>query len=161
MKVALEHLFISPGHDFYGRHEKGRMNHGITDCDRIECVAGSGIRGDRFFDYKEDFKGQITFFSAGVFREVKERFDLPGLEAGAFRRNVIIDGVDLNEFIGCRFRIGEAEFEGTEEAKPCYWMDEACAPGVEEFLRGNGGLRCRIRQSGMLKKGAEELVRVD
>ena len=157
VKASIVHLFISPGHDFRGRHKQGRLEHGISDCDEIECVAGSGIRGDRYFDFKEDFKGQITFFSHDVFEEVKKRFGLPSLEASAFRRNVVIAGVDLNEFIGKRFRIGDVEFEGAEEAAPCYWMDEACAPGVEEFLRGNGGLRCRIRESGLLRKGAAEL----
>ena len=78
---------------------------------------------------------------------------LPDLAASAFRRNTLVAGVDLNELIGKRFSIGEVEFEGSEEAKPCYWMDKVCAPGVEEFLRGKGGLRARIRQSGLLQKG--------
>jgi MOSC domain-containing protein YiiM len=135
-----------------------RLDHGMIDCDEVECVAGSGLRGDRYFDYKEDFKGQITFFSDEVFAEVKDRFGLPDLAASAFRRNVIVSGVDLGSLIGRRFRIGEVEFEGTEEAAPCYWMDEACAPGVEEFLRGRGGLRCRIRQGGMLRRGGAEIT---
>ena len=27
----------------------------------IECVAGGGIRGDRYFNFKDDYKGQIRF----------------------------------------------------------------------------------------------------
>ena len=160
MQVELQHLFVSPGHDFKGRHGKGRLDHGMIDCEEVECVAGSGIRGDRYFDHKEDFKGQITFFAAEVFEEVKRGFDLPDLDPGAFRRNVVISGVQLNDLIGRRFRIGGVEFEGSEEAAPCYWMDEACAPGVEEFLRGKGGLRCRIRTGGTLTRGGESLAMV-
>ena len=63
----------------------------------------------------------------------------------------------MNQLIGKRFTIGEVEFEGSEEAKPCYWMNRACAPGVEEFLRGKGGLRARIRRSGTQRCGASEL----
>ena len=151
----ISHLYISPGHDFYGRHGKGREENEIIDCDTFELVSGSGVRGDRFFDYKEDYKGQITFFDFAVYEAVKNEFSLPDLETSAFRRNVIIDGVDLNYLIGKRFAIGELEFEGSEEAKPCYWMDQACAPGTEEFLKGKGGLRCRIRKSGTLGKGAQ------
>ena len=132
----------------------GRKNE-IIDCDTFELVSGSGVRGDRFFNYKEDYKGQITFFDFAVYEAVKSEFSLPDLETSAFRRNVIIDGVDLNSLIGKRFAIGELEFEGSEEAKPCYWMDQACAPGTEEFLKGKGGLRCRIRKSGTLGKGAQ------
>ena len=36
----------------------------------IECVAGRGICGDRYFDFKDDYKGQITFFSRDVFEEL-------------------------------------------------------------------------------------------
>ena len=103
-------------------------------------------------------KGQITFFDAAAYEAVKERFDLPELEPCAFRRNVVMKGVDLNTLIGKRFQIGDVVFEGSEEAKPCYWMDEACAPGVEEFLRGKGGLRCRIRTGGTLTRGGDSLA---
>ena len=56
MKPHIHHLYISAGHDFYGRHGKRREEHAITDHDEIELVAGRGIVGDRFFDYKEDYK---------------------------------------------------------------------------------------------------------
>ena len=116
-------------------------------------MAGKGIVGDRFYDYKEDYKGQITFFDYAVYKAVKAEFGLPNLDVSAFRRNAVVSEMDLNSLIGETFKIGELEFEGTQEAKPCYWMDEACAPGVEEFLKGRGGLRCRILKGGKLAKG--------
>lgn len=158
MSITIKHLFVSPGHDFRGRHGKERLVNELSDEDEIRCVAGSGIEGDRYFDFKEDFKGQITFFDWAVYEAVKEEFKLPELEPSVFRRNVLVSGVDLNELIGVRFQIGEAVFEGSEEAAPCYWMNEACAPGVEDFLKGRGGLRCRIRESGSLSKGVHELT---
>jgi MOSC domain-containing protein YiiM len=39
------------------------------------------------------------------------------------------------------------------ECKPCYWMDEAIAPGAEALLQGRGGLRARILTSGTLRVG--------
>lgn len=152
MNPKIHHLFISEGHDFYGRHGKGREEHAITDHEEIELVAGSGIVGDRFFDYKEDYKGQITFFDHAVYEAVKTEFNLPELHPSNFRRNVVTSGLDLRSLIGQTFKIGELEFSGSEEAKPCYWMDQACAPGVEEFLKGRGGLRCRILKGGILRK---------
>ncbi|MDB6168332.1 MAG: hypothetical protein JWM88_1196, partial [Verrucomicrobia bacterium] len=119
----------------------------------LMCRAGHGIEGDRFFDYKPDYKGQITFFSWEIFRAAREEFSVPSLSPGAFRRNVVIEGIDLNLLIGCRFSIGHAEFEGTVESKPCYWMEQAVAPGAEVWLRGNGGLRAKIRRDGRLAAG--------
>lgn len=157
MTVELEHLFVSPGHDFYGRHGLGRLEHAITDCESLELVAGKGIVGDRFYEYKENYKGQVTFFEAATWEAVKEEFALPELSPSAFRRNIVVRGMDLEELIGKRFSLGDLEFEGTQEAAPCYWMDEACAPGVEEFLKGRGGLRCRILKGGSLVKKQYEL----
>ncbi|RYD32375.1 MAG: molybdenum cofactor biosysynthesis protein [Verrucomicrobiaceae bacterium] len=121
--------------------------------DAVECVAGMGLRGDRYFGIKDDYKGQITFFDARVVGKIREKFALPGLSAAAFRRNVIVAGVDLSQWVGRRFTLQGVTFEGSEECKPCYWMDEAVAPGVEEFLKpdSGGGLRARILSNGVLK----------
>lgn len=156
--VELTHLLVSPGHDFFGRHGLGREDHGIEERQQLELVAGSGIVDDRFFDYKPDYKGQITFFEHDIYERVITEFNLPELSPSAFRRNVVIKGVSLPDLIGKRFRIGDLEFSGSEESKPCYWMDQACAPGTEEFLRGNGGLRCRILKGGTLTKGLQNLT---
>ncbi len=71
---------------------------------------------------------------------------------------MVLSGADLNSLIGKEFRLGGIHLSGSEEARPCYWMDEACAPGTEEFLKGNGGLRCRILSSGVLRRGPNELT---
>ena len=152
-EIDVIHLFVSDGHNYRGRHGKGSLEHKIADSDLIECVSGRGIRGDRYFDHKENFKGQITFFDYQVYEQVKRKFGLEALSASVFRRNVLVRGVPLSELIGKRFTVDSLEFEGTEEAAPCYWMDEAAADGVHEFLKGQGGLRARILRSGDLKKG--------
>lgn len=155
--VEITHLFVSPGHNYYGRHGKGSENFDIVDQDAIELVAGRGVKNDRFFDYKEDYKGQVTLFDHSVYERVMSEFELPDLLPSAFRRNIVLKGIYLNDLIGNEFSLGGIKLSGSEEAKPCYWMDEACAPGVEKFLRGFGGLRCRIKKGGTLGKGIQEL----
>ena len=132
----------------------------MTDRQSIECVAGKGILGDRYFDYKPHYKGQLTFFSCDVYRAIQSELNLKGKNASVFRRNVIVSGVDLNELIGARFVLGDVEFEGVEEARPCYWMNQACCPGAEEWLRGRGGLRVRILTDGAMVLGRQELALV-
>jgi len=153
-RAELQHIFISPGNDFKGRHGLGRLHHGIQELSEVECVAGKGLVGDRYYDFKPDFKGQVTFFDAAVVMEAKDKFNLPDLSASLFRRNLIISGVDLGEWNGKRFRFQGVEFEASEECKPCYWMDEAITPGMNDFLTGNfrGGLRARILCNGTLRK---------
>ncbi len=148
--MHIKAIYISAGHDFVGRHGKGRLHHGIEKVDTIECLEGRGIVGDRYLDHKEDFKGQITFFDWSVYLRIRDNFNLPELDPEKFRRNVLVEGVDLNTLIGQKFTLQGVEFEGIEECRPCYWMDEAVNPGVHEALKGHGGLRAKILTSGTL-----------
>jgi molybdopterin synthase catalytic subunit len=152
-KAELLEIWISPGNDFRGHHGGPRGDHGIVRVDEVECVAGMGLTGDRYFGYKPDFKGQVTFFDAAAVEAVRKQFNRPDLSSGEFRRNLIVSGVDLSAWVGKRFRFQGVEFEGSEECRPCYWMDEVVAPGVEEFLKSHfrGGLRARISGDGTLR----------
>ena len=151
----LHAIYLSEGHDFRGRHGQQRMDHGIIQVGQVECVAGMGLRGDRYFGYQPDYKGQVTFFDAAVVESVRSHFKVPALPAAAFRRNLLVSGVRLGEWIGKGFRFQGVEFEGSEECRPCYWMDSAVGAGVEEFLKPNcgGGLRARILSDGVLRAG--------
>ena len=120
----------------------------------IECVAGRGIRGDRYFDFKDDYKGQITLFSLDVFDDLCAALALHDCSPAAARRNVITRGVDLNEFIAKEFEVQGVYLYGTEESAPCYWMDQAFAPGAKDFLKGRGGLRAKILSDGGLRSNS-------
>ena len=72
-----------------------------------------------------------------------------------YRRNLVVAGVDLMALMGREFELQGVRFMGMVEAKPCYWMDEALAPGAEEALRGCGGLRARVLTSGQLRRDAQ------
>ena len=55
------------------------------------------------------------------------------------RRNVFTRNVDLNEFIGRDFEaLHGVRFYGTEESRPCDWMNRAIAPGAKELLERPG-----------------------
>jgi len=151
--MKIEHLYISPGHNFFGRYGLEAGDHATLEKSEIECIAGRGIRGDRFYDFKPDYKGQITFFAGEVYEELCERLQVADRGPEAFRRNVIVRGADLNALIGQEFEVQGVRFLGTGESKPCSWMNQAFAEGAEELLQGRGGLRARILTSGVLAVG--------
>jgi MOSC domain-containing protein YiiM len=153
-QIEILHLYISPAHNFVGHHGKPPGTNPAVEVQQIECVAGKGIEGDRYFDYKENYKGQITFFEWEVYESLCRRFDAKDICSSVLRRNVITRGIDLNTLIGNEFEIQGVQFAGSEECKPCYWMNQAFAEGAEEFLRGHGGLRARILTDGPLRAGA-------
>lgn len=149
--MNVRRLFISAGHNYVGHHGRPPGGHEAVEVPRIECVAGRGIRGDRFFDHQENYQGQITFFSQEVFDALCAELRLTGKSPGAARRNVIVEGADLGSLIGAEFEVQGVRFQGVAECSPCYWMDQAFAPGAEAFLKDRGGLRARILVDGELR----------
>jgi MOSC domain-containing protein YiiM len=155
--MIIRQIFISPGHNYFGHHGQAPDNYPLVEVQEIDCVAGHGIRGDRFYDYRDDYKGQITFFSLEVFEKLAAHFGLRDKSAGELRRNVIVSGINLNDLIGEEFSIQGVRLRGTAHCKPCYWMDQAIEPGTEEFLHGNGGLRAKILTDGIITVGDARL----
>ena len=156
--ITLERLFISPGHNYFGHHGKPAGENPVLEVSEIECVSGRGIRGDRFFDFAPDYKGQITFFSAEVFQEMVTKLSLSRVDAAETRRNVLVSGVCLNSLVGQEFEIQGVRFQGMQECRPCYWMDKAFTPGAEDFMKGQGGLRAKILTDGVLRVSEKHLA---
>jgi MOSC domain-containing protein YiiM len=152
--VEVRRLFISAGHNFFGHHGKPPGENPMVEVNEIECVTGRGVRGDRFFDFKKNYKGQVTFFAWEIHQALGRELGFPDKPLSAFRRNVITVGVDLNELIGQEFQIQGVCFRGTEECRPCYWMDQVIAPGAFDYLKGRGGLRAVILGDGILRTSA-------
>jgi hypothetical protein len=158
MEISICHLYISSGHNFFGHHGQEPGTSPNIEVPEIECFVGRGILGDRFLDYSDDYKGQVTFFSLEVFEDVCLQLGIRGLSPSVVRRNVITEGVDLNQLIGRRFRLQGLEFEGVCECRPCYWMDRAIAPGAEDLLKGRGGLRAKVLLGGILRTNVSSRV---
>jgi len=114
------------------------------------AVAGRGLEGDRHFD--DGDACDITLIES----EAIERFKAGqgvALKPGESRRQVHVRGVDLGEFIGKRFRVGEIECEGEEHCEPCSHL--AGILGTNEVLTGllHTGLRARILKGGTIRRG--------
>lgn len=151
LSVRIRHIYISPGHNFFGRHAQVPNTFPMVEQARVQCIAGRGLTGDRFFDYKPNYSGQVTFFALENYERLCRELDVSDKDPSVFRRNVITSGIDLNSLIGEEFEIQGVRFLGRKECTPCYWMDRAFAPGAEKLLLGQGGLRAAILTSGELQ----------
>jgi MOSC domain-containing protein YiiM len=127
----------------------------MVEVPEIRCVAGRGIEGDRFFAFRPEYKGQITFFANEVYADLCAKFPVSSTKPpSVFRRNVITADVDLNSLIGREFEVQGIRFSGIAECSPCPWMDGAFAPGAQAALHRRGGLRAKILSSGILRADA-------
>ncbi len=149
--MRIRQIFISPGHNFVGHHDKPPGEHAALDVREARLLAGRGIEGDRYLDFKDDYKGQVTFFEQEVYERICAQFGIRDKGPEIFRRNIITEGVDLNALIGTEFEVQGVRFLGTQESAPCHWMNAAFADGAEEALKGHGGLRAKILSDGVLR----------
>ena len=108
--AVIHHIYISEDHNFYGHHGKPAGKTPMIEVDQAVCEAGKGIVGDRFHSYKENYKGQITFFSLEVYKDICKTFGIENLKPSVFRRNVIISGIDLNRLIDNEFNLQGINF---------------------------------------------------
>ncbi|MEZ4732109.1 MAG: hypothetical protein R3E79_33755 [Caldilineaceae bacterium] len=155
--ITIHHLYISPGHNYFGHKGDTPGPHPTSDVDAVEVKAGAGLVGDRFFGRGADFDGHVTFFAWEVYQLLRVAYGLQIATPAAFRRNVLVEGAPLNQLIGQEFAIDGVQFRGTKHCAPCRWMDLGVAPGALPALKGRGGLRAQALSNGWLRKGSVTL----
>lgn len=130
-----------------GRH--GELPH---EVEQAVAHAGRGLEGDRNFDDSDPDSCNITLIEAEPFDDLQEKhgFAITPLES---RRQVLVRGIDLGDFIGKRFAVGDVECEGEERCEPCNHL--AKMVGTQGVLRGllHTGLRASIVKGGTIQAG--------
>ena len=71
-----------------------------------------------------------------------------------FRRNIITEGIKLNELVGSEFFVGGVKIKAHDLCRPCKHLQEILGQKdiIKEFLQ-KGGLRCEILTSGIIEVG--------
>ena len=125
-------------------------NKKIEEVSSIEVLANKGVVGDRHFDEYNDPYNQLTLIEAENidYYNTKYGLDIPYKD---FRRNVVTKGIQLNDLIGKKIKIGNVEVEGIDLCRPCRHLTEVLNQSniLKEFLR-RGGLRCQILNSSTI-----------
>ena len=125
-------------------------NKEIAEVSSIEVLANKGVVGDRHFDEYNDPYNQLTLIESENidYYNTKYGLDIPYKD---FRRNVVTKGIQLNDLIGKKIKIGKVEVEGIDLCRPCRHLTEVLNQSnvLKEFLR-RGGLRCQILNSSTI-----------
>ena len=128
-------------------------NQKITEVESVEVVADKGIVGDRHFREYNDPYSQISLIESENinYYNIKYSLNIPYVE---FWRNIVTEGIQLNNLIGKRFLVGSVELEGIDLCRPCRHLSELLNQDniIKEFLR-KGGLRCQILSSSKINVG--------
>ncbi len=122
--------------------------------DRVRAYAGRGLEGNRYYwDNGDAPSGRaVTLIAAEAMDAVSREGDI-SIEPAATRRNVLTRGIDVNELVGKRFRIGDVECEGVELCEPCTHLESMTQPGVIKAFVHRGGLNADILSDGEISVG--------
>jgi MOSC domain-containing protein YiiM len=111
--------------------------------ERRKAIAGFGLEGCA---HANPPKREVLFAS-------KEHLDSVGVEPGAIRENLTVEGADVQTWpVGQKLRVGEALFEVTMVCDPCHRMDEL-RQGLRAELDGKRGMLARVVESGEVALG--------
>lgn len=122
----------------------------------VLAVEGGGLVGDHYGG-GSGARG-ITLIQAEHLAVVAALMGLETLDPGRLRRNLVVSGINLSAFKGCRFQVGEAVLEGTGPCHPCSRMEEALGFGGLTAMRGHGGLNARVLRGGRIRLGDDVSV---
>ena len=130
-----------------------KNNQKIQEVKTVKVIANQGIVGDRHFKEFNDPFNQLSLIESENIDEYNIKFglDIPYID---FRRNVVTKGIQLNELIGKKLKVGNVELEGIELCRPCRHLTEMLDQKniLKEFMR-KGGLRCQILSSSKINVG--------
>lgn len=123
-----------------------------------ELVKGRGILGDRYYAQLGTFSKQdivrtdqeITLIESEEIDNFNHRAGL-SLDYGEARRNVVTQGIGLNDLVGHRFLVGSVLLEGIRLCEPCAHLASLVSKKVLPGLVHRGGLRARILSAGKIR----------
>ena len=133
-----------------------RQRHGAVEAaERATVQTNYGLQGD--WRSRRNRNGQLTLIEAEVLTAVEQLRGAP-IPTGASRRQVVVRGVNLNDLIGQRLRLGNVHVFVETPCDPCSRMEETIGAGARNALEGRGGVRCFVLAGGELAVGDSVVV---
>ena len=133
-------LFVSPA------RKSGRAE----PLERVLAIENHGFEGCA---HANPPRREVLFAS-------KEHLDSVGVEPGAIRENVTVEGADVQAWqVGQQVKVGDALFEITMVCDPCHRMDDLRS-GLRALLEDKRGMLAHVVEGGEVALG-DEIVLVD
>ena len=133
-------------------------NRKIEEVRSIKVLANKGIVGDRHFKEFNDPYCQLSLIESENIDYYNVKYGL-NIRYVDFRRNIVTQGISLNDLIGKKLLIGKVEVEVIDLCRPCRHLTEMLDQKniLKEFMR-RGGIRCEILSSAQIN--IEDAIKV-
>ena len=125
----------------------------MLNVSSIEALAGKGLLNDRKFMNDNNNKSQLTFIEIENINYVNKIL-VSKIPAINFRRNIITQGVNLNDLNGKEFFVGPVKVKAHDLCRPCKYLQQLLnQKNLMKELLLKGGLRCEILIDGKISIG--------
>ena len=94
-----------------------------VSVDSVQAIPGQGIKGDRYCGQDTDPARQLTLVESEVIDQFNQE-TASEFSYEMFRRNLVTEGVQLNNLVGETFYVGEVWFRGHELCEPCRYLQD-------------------------------------
>jgi MOSC domain-containing protein YiiM len=121
-------------------------------------LAGLGIEGDRYATHRGHYSHlahndrQLTLIEVEVLDAIRRETGI-SLTEQETRRNLITQGVPLNDLVGRFFWIGATVIYGGRLNVPCRYLERLIDKPVFEPLLDRSGLNCQVIRGGVIDVG--------
>ena len=127
----------------------------IKSVKSVDVLKGKGLVDEKHFKENNEKRAQITLIeieNINYYNKVSGTSILPK----DFRRNIITEGIKLNDLVEREFFIGKVKVKAHDLCRPCKYLEKSLNQKnfVKELLR-KGGLRCEILTNGEIFVGDE------
>ena len=130
---------------------KGEMR----SVNNVEAIVGKGLVNEYHFKNDNDKRCQITLIEIENINYYNQ-ISGTSILSKDFRRNIITEGIRLNELVGSEFFIGEVKVKAHDLCRPCRYLQESLNQNdlIKKLLH-KAGLRCEILTNGKIFVGDE------
>jgi MOSC domain-containing protein YiiM len=139
MSARILHIHTAP--------QKGEP---VQAREEVTLDEGKGLLGDRYEG--TDRSAAVTIVSTEELGQAAKELGFP-IPPGATRRNIVIDGLSLEERVGQRLALGEAVLKITRTCPPCNNMETWVGPGAWKALDKRAGVRAMVEKGGRVRPG--------
>jgi len=122
----------------------------IVNLNEVKAIKGKGLLNERHFKENNEKRCQITLIEIENINHYN-KINGSSIPAINFLRNIITEGIRLNELVGKEFSIGSVKLKAHDLCRPCRYLQESLQQKniVQELLH-TAGLRCEILSSGKI-----------
>ena len=137
-------------HSIYVASHRGDTQNEVPTARLTVAV---GLEGDRHAN-----TGVVTLIELEEILDFNSRTGLD-ITPGETRRNIITQGIKLNELVGRQFWLGDVLLEGYELCEPCATLgkrlatEQVSGPDVVKAFTHRAGIRAFVRGTGQIQPG--------